>query len=36
MKEIKDLTTRIEKEGGGYEVLCSELDLASEGARIKI
>ena len=35
MKEIKELTAIIEKEGDGYVALCPELDVASEGDTIE-
>jgi len=35
MKEIKELTAIIEKEGEGYVALCPELDVASQGDSIE-
>jgi len=35
MKEIKELTAIIEKEGEGYVSLCPELDIASQGDTIE-
>lgn len=35
MKEKKDLTAIIEKEGDGYVALCPELDIASQGETIE-
>ena len=35
MKEIKELTAIIEKEGDGYVALCPELDVASQGDTIE-
>ena len=35
MKEIKELTAIIEKEGEGYVALCPELDVASQGDTIE-
>ena len=35
MKEIKELTAIIEKEGEGYVALCPELDVASQGETIE-
>jgi predicted RNase H-like HicB family nuclease len=35
MKEIKELTAIIEREGDGYVALCPELDIASQGDTIE-
>lgn len=35
MKEIKELTAIIEKEGEGYVSFCPELDVASQGDTIE-
>ena len=35
MKEIRELTAIIEKEGDGYVALCPELDVASQGDTIE-
>ena len=35
MKQIKNLTAIIEREGGGYVALCPELDIASQGESIE-
>jgi predicted RNase H-like HicB family nuclease len=35
LKEIKELTTIIEKEGDGYVALCPDLDIASQGNTIE-
>ena len=35
MKEIKELTAIIEREGEGYVALCPELDVASQGDTIE-
>jgi predicted RNase H-like HicB family nuclease len=35
MKQIKNLTGIIEREGNGYVALCPELDIASQGESIE-
>ena len=35
MKQIKNLTAIIEREGSGYVALCPELDIASQGESIE-
>jgi predicted RNase H-like HicB family nuclease len=35
MKQIKNLTAIIEREGNGYVALCPELDIASQGEDIE-
>jgi len=35
MKQIKNLTAIIEREGDGYVALCPELDIASQGEDIE-
>ena len=35
MKQIKNLTAIIEREGNGYVALCPELDIASQGENIE-
>jgi len=35
MKQIKNLTAIIEREGDGYVALCPELDIASQGENIE-
>lgn len=35
MKEIKELTAIIEREGDGYVALCPEFDVASQGDSIE-
>ena len=35
MKQIKNLTAIIEREGNGYVALCPELDIASQGEGIE-
>jgi len=35
MKQIKQVTAIIEREGDGYVSLCPELDIASQGASIE-
>jgi predicted RNase H-like HicB family nuclease len=35
MKEIKELTAIIEREGDGYVALCPEFDIASQGDSIE-
>jgi predicted RNase H-like HicB family nuclease len=35
MKQIKNLTAIIEREGDGYVALCLELDIASQGEDIE-
>lgn len=35
MKEIKELTAIIEKDGDSYVALCPELDIASQGETIE-
>ena len=35
MKEIKELTAIIEREGDGYVALCPEFDIASQGNSIE-
>jgi predicted RNase H-like HicB family nuclease len=35
MKQIKNLTGIIEREGDGYVALCPELDIASQGESIE-
>ena len=35
MKEVKELTAIIEREGDGYVALCPELDIASQGDTIE-
>jgi predicted RNase H-like HicB family nuclease len=35
MKQIKNLTAIIEREGDGYVALCPELDIASQGDNIE-
>ena len=35
MKEIKELTAIIEKEGEGYVAFCPDLDIASQGDTIE-
>ena len=35
MKEIKELTAIIEREGDSYVALCPELDIASQGETIE-
>ena len=35
MKEIKELTAIIEREGDGYVALCPELDVASQGDSVE-
>ena len=35
MKQIKNLTAIIEREGDGYVALCPELDIASQGEDVE-
>jgi predicted RNase H-like HicB family nuclease len=35
MKELKQLTAIIEREGDGYVALCPELDVASQGDSVE-
>jgi len=35
MKQIRNLTALIEREGDGYVSLCPQLDIASQGATIE-
>jgi len=35
MKQVKNLTAIIEREGDGYVALCPELDIASQGESIE-
>ena len=35
MKQIKNLTAIIERDGNGYVALCPELDIASQGEGIE-
>lgn len=35
MKQIKNFTAIIEREGNGYVALCPELDIASQGENIE-
>lgn len=35
MKEIKELTAIIEREGDGYGAFCPDLDIASQGDTIE-
>jgi predicted RNase H-like HicB family nuclease len=35
MKQIRQLTAIIEREGNGYVALCPELDIASQGESIE-
>ena len=35
MKQIKNLTAIIEREGNGYVALCPELDIASQGEDVE-
>ena len=35
MKQLKNLTAIIEREGSGYVALCPELDIASQGESIE-
>jgi predicted RNase H-like HicB family nuclease len=35
MRATRQLTAIIEREGDGYVAVCSELDIASQGATVK-
>ena len=35
MKQIRQLTAIIEREGDGFVALCPELDIASQGANVE-